>query len=258
MIHHNQATNDTAMPVIIEIREDLIRKRWVDSRTVHEFNDFVRDVRAGLRATLETESLVTGVLYISLEMVRDAPPAVYHQLEPHYPEIPTRPTDIQQLLRNLARLDVAGLTERLNSLITRIEASLSGLNLGEISDGVTQLISSLDRLVTSPELTNSLASLQITLEKYRLLAEKLHDRVDPLADDVTDTLARAGSALAEVQSGVQTLRDLLAPDSSLRNDLTLALEQLGGAAQSISALADHLESHPNALITGRRAPAKQP
>jgi paraquat-inducible protein B len=50
---------------------------------------------------------------------------------------------------------------------------------------------------------------------------------------------------------VQSLRDLLAPDSSLRHELTLALEQLAGAAQSISALAEFLERHPNALITGR-------
>jgi paraquat-inducible protein B len=256
MIRYNQATNDTSMPVIIEIRDDLIQERWMGDRPFRNLDDLHRVIDAGLRASLETESLVTGVLYVSLEMTLDQPPPVFRQLNPKYPEIPSQPTDIQQLLRNLARLDITGLTERLNSLITRIETSLSGLKLGEISDGVTGLIHSLDRVVSAPELTNSLASLHATLEQYRLLAVKVHDRVDPLADSVANTLAEAGSALAQIRSGVQNLRDLLAPDSSLRNDLTLALEQLGAAAQSISGLAEYLESHPNALITGRGAATK--
>ena len=44
---------------------------------------------------------------------------------------------------------------------------------------------------------------------------------------------------------------MLAPDSPVRNDLDQALEQLAGAAQSISSLVDFLKQHPNALITGR-------
>lgn len=251
MIRYNQATNDTSMPVIIELRDDLIRARWIGESSFNNLNDLHQVIEAGLRASLETESLVTGVLYVSLEMTRDATPPVFRQLNPKYPEIPSHPTDIQQLLRNLARLDIAGLTERLNSLIARIETSLSGLKLGEISDGVTGLIHSLDRVASAPELTNSLVSLRTTLDQYRLLAEKLNARVDPLADSVTNTLAEAGSALTQIRSGVQNLRDLLAPDSSLRNDLTIALEQLAAAAQSISGLAEYLESHPNALITGR-------
>lgn len=258
MIHYNQATNDIAMPVIIGIREDLVRKRWVDPKSLRQFIDFETEVRGGLRATLESESLVTGVLYVSLEILKDPPPPVYHQLEPRYPEIPTRPTHIQQFMQNLTRLDIAGLTEQLSSLIAQIESSVSGLKLGEISDGVTGLLTSLDRVASSPELTNALATLQATLEQYRLLAETVQGRVDPLADSITNSLAQAGSALAQIQSGMQNLRDLLAPDSSLRNDLTIALEQLGGAAQSISGLAEFLENHPNALITGRRGATKQP
>ena len=50
---------------------------------------------------------------------------------------------------------------------------------------------------------------------------------------------------------------MLAPDSPMRNDLDQALQQLAGAAQSISSLADFLKQHPNALITGRELPKKQ-
>ncbi|MCL4179467.1 MAG: MCE family protein [Verrucomicrobia bacterium] len=258
MIRFNQANEDTAMPVIIELREDLIQERWHGGRALHELNDLAEEIKRGLRASLQSESLVTGVLYVSLETLRDPPPPVYHQLVPTYPEIPTRPTEIQQLLRNLAQLDVAGMIDRLNSLIGRIDTAMSGLKLGEISDGVTNLVNSLNRVVSSPELTNSLARLETTLEQYQRLAEKVHDRVDPLADSVTNTLTQASSALAQIQAGVQNLRDLLAPDSAMRHDLTLALEQLADAAHSVSTLAEFLRTHPNALITGRRATPNQP
>jgi paraquat-inducible protein B len=258
MIHYNQAANDTAMPVLIEIRDDLVHERWVGQRPFESFTDLDKLVNAGLRASLETESLVTGVLYVSLDILSPPPPAVYHQTKGMYLEIPTRRTDIQQLLQNLARLDIAGLMERLNALITRIETSVGGLKLGEISDGMTHLVNSLNEVVSSPNLTNSLANLEATIEQYRLLAVKVHDRVDPLASSLTNTLDQAGTALTQIQAGVQNLRDLLAPDSALRNELTIALDQLANAAHSISALGDFLQTHPNALITGRRATQTAP
>jgi hypothetical protein len=51
---------------------------------------------------------------------------------------------------------------------------------------------------------------------------------------------------------------MLAPDSPVRNDLDQALEQLAAAGQSISALADFLKQHPNALIAGRELPKSKP
>jgi hypothetical protein len=44
----------------------------------------------------------------------------------------------------------------------------------------------------------------------------------------------------------------------LPNNLDQALQQLAGAAQSLSSLVDFLKQHPNALITGRELPKKQP
>ena len=51
---------------------------------------------------------------------------------------------------------------------------------------------------------------------------------------------------------------MLAPDSPVRNDLDQALEQLAGAAQSISSLTEYLKQHPNALIAGRELPKSKP
>ena len=81
----------------------------------------------GLRASLQAESLVTGVLYINLDVQPDAPPPVFHQLKPLYAEIPTQPSEVQQLLNNIARVDFSGLEERLSALITKVDTMVSGL-----------------------------------------------------------------------------------------------------------------------------------
>jgi paraquat-inducible protein B len=134
----------------------------------------------------------------------------------------------------------------------------------------------MNRLVTSPEITNGLAAIRPTLDQYRelgakltskvdpladsvtnsldsyrLLGEKLNRQVDPLANSVTNTLAEADRALVQIRGAAENLRVLIGPDAPLPNDLAQALQQLSGAVQSLASLLDFLKQHPNALITGR-------
>ena len=259
MVRFNQATNDYAMPVIIEIEEKLLRARFGDA-SGEFFTDRSMEerIKAGMRASLQSESMVTGVLYVGIDMAPNPSPPVFHQLKPIYPELPTKPTQIQQLMQNLASLDIKSIEKNLNALLTKLDTTVGGLQMAEINQGVTNLLTSINRLVTAPDITNALASIKPTLDQYRELGAKLTSKVDPLADSVTNSLAEANRALAQVRGAGENLRTLLAPDAPLRNDLDQALEQLAGAAQSISSLVDFLKQHPNALITGRQLPKKQP
>ena len=123
---------------------------------------------------------------------------------------------------------------------------------------MTNLLASVNRLVTDPDITNALAALRPTLDQYRELGAKVTSQVDPLADGVTNTLAEANRALAQIRGAGENLRTMLAPDSPVRNDLDRPSQQLAGAVQSISSLADFLKQHPNALITGRELPKSKP
>lgn len=255
MVRFNQASNDYAMPVVCEIDEKLVRQRlgegseeFVARRTTEE------QIRAGLRASLQTESLVTGVLYIDTRINPNAPPPVFHQLERIYPEIPSEPTQIQQLFENLATIDV----KTLNGLMARLDRTLAELRMTEMTGAVTNLLSSVNGLVTNPDITNALAAIRPTLDQYRELGAKVTSKVDPLAESVTNTLTQADQTLTQIRGAGENLRLMLAPDAPLRNELDLALEQLAAAAQSISSLADFLKEHPNALIAGRQLPNRKP
>lgn len=253
MIHFNQHTNDYAMPVIAQMEKRLISERMGDEPDKFSAASLQRRIKHGLRASLQTESLVTGVLYIEMHPNPNAPPAVYHQIAALYPEIPTEPTQIQQLVQNLASLDIKSIETNVNQLLTSLKTALGNVHVAQIDAGLTNLLRSMDLLVNSPEITNDLAAIRITLEQYRLLGEKLNGRVDPLVDSLTNTLSNANTALAQFRGAAENVRTLIAPDSPLRNNLDQSLEQLAGALQSLSALADFLKQHPNALITGRQA-----
>ena len=149
------------------------------------------------------------------------------------------------------------LQTNLNALITRLDTTVGELKMADINAGITNLLASVNRLVTAPDITNDLAALRPTLDQYRELGAKVTSKIDPLADSITNSLAEANRALAQFRGAGENLRTMLAPDSPLRNDLDQALQQLAGAAQSIVRRSlDFLKQHPNALITGREHPKK--
>ncbi len=256
MVHYNQATNDNSLPVIIELEKNLINERLGEPLTAFTGAYLEERVRSGMRASLQAESLVTGVLYVEMRRNPNAPPPVFHQLVKRYPEIPTEPTQIQQLMENLASLDIKGISTNINGLITRLDKVLDNLQTADISAGVTNTLASLNQLITSPDITNTLASVRTTLDQYKALAENLNGRIDPLADSITNSLAAASSTLAQLRGAADNLRSALRPDAPLQHDLGQLLRQLAGTAESVSTLMEFLQQHPNALITGRAAPQK--
>jgi paraquat-inducible protein B len=257
MIRYNQATNDMAMPVLIELQDDLIRRRLVGPTVFKSVAKLNEEIRKGLRARLETESLVTGVLYVELEREEFPPPAVFHELTETYMEIPSRPTEIQKFMHNLAKLDLTELQKQLSALVTKADTTLDKLRLGEITGSLTNLLDSANRVVTTPDLTNAFTNLKEALDQYRLLGAKVNERIDPLADGLTNAIANLNRTLVQARGGIENFRDLLAADSSLRNELSVALGQITEAATSVSGLADYVHNHPNSLLMGRKPVAQK-
>ena len=255
MIFWNQVTNDYAMPVLIELQEDLVKQRVGEPLDVFTDKSLEARIKQGMRASLQAESLVTGVLYIETRINPDAAPAVFHQLKPIYKEMPSEPTQVQAMMENLASLDIKGISTNINNLIVRLDAVVQNMRMGEITMGVTNTLASVNRLLASPDITNSLASAKTALDQYRALGEKLNARLDPLTESITNSLGEANRTLAQLRGTADNLRIALRPDSPLQHNLEQLLQQLAGTAESVSALMEFLRQHPNALIAGREVPA---
>jgi paraquat-inducible protein B len=65
------------------------------------------------------------------------------------------------------------------------------------------------------------------------------------------TCSTATSALKQAQKLFEDLDSSAAPDAGLMYQLTETLVEVQKAARSISTLADYLERHPEALLSGK-------
>lgn len=258
LIRHNQASTDFSMPVIVTIDKKLAQSKSDEQLEIGSRHKLEQLISQGFRGRLDAESLVTGVLYVELEIVPNAPAPVFHQLTPEYHEIPTIPSQVQQFFDELSQLDIGGLTEKLNRLLTRLDYTLSQVSVAEINTGVTNLLEAANRFVYTPDLTNSLTAFRQTLDKAGTLLKRIDSRVDPLADSVTNVLHDAQKTLTGLRVGVRNVSELLGPDSALRPGLAQALEELSSASRAVADLAEFLQRNPNALLTGRKQPKERP
>src|SRR5258706_9466352 len=82
LIRHNQASDDFSMPVVIAIDKKLAQVKSDELLEIGSQSKLDQLIQNGFRGRLDAESLVTGVLYVSLDIVPNAPPPVFHQLTP--------------------------------------------------------------------------------------------------------------------------------------------------------------------------------
>jgi paraquat-inducible protein B len=265
LIRHNQHERDRAIPVIVELDQTVLNQKSDNIIKISDKEFVSTMIDRGLRATIEAQSLVTGLLYVELDFRSNPAPPQFHQVVPEFMEIPTQQTKIQLLIENIADIDFKQLMNQMSALAGNLQTNLGALNMKDINDGLTNLLQKLNLLVHSDDLTNALGSLRQTLDK-------LNARIDPLADqangllvdarkvlgDARNAIAEAKNSLAHFDDTLHTAQNAIAPQAALRRDLAATMRDISEAARSITALADFLNRNPNALISGRKSSEPKP
>lgn len=256
-LRFNQATDDFAVPVFIELEQDLIRNRSDRTIAISDQSLIESLIGEGLRGRLEAGSFVTGQLYIELALDRDAPPAVFRQLEPELVEIPTTPSGIQAMMEKLGSVDIEGMADRLSSVLEQLDRKLGDLQVSDISNNLNLVLESLNTLLDDPNLGLALNRVSETLEDFKATSTTLRGEIGLVSKDISVTLDSISKAIDEMRDGMADVRHTLSAESVLARNLGLALEQFAAASNSVSELAEFLRLHPNALISGReKQPAK--
>jgi len=199
-------------------------------------------IAAGLRAQLQTESFVTGVLFVGLDFFPDSPVVLELTGQPEVLEIPVMPTTIEKAMQTLDRL------------VKRVEA----LDLEGLVASARHALDGVDDLARSPKVSDALDGLREALASIHRVTAALEPGVTPTIKGLDATLAQAREVLIRVEPQLdQTLahaQELLGPDAPLAVGLASTLADLGEAARSVRDLADFLDRHPNAILTGRPKP----
>lgn len=209
-------------------------------------------IHRGLRAQLNLQSLLTGLLYISLDFHPDTP-AQLSDIDSPYTQIPTIPTGLEKLTRQIESLDIA-------RIATDVQRIAAGLSTFIEQDDFRQL---------PQQLTNNLASLELLSEDLRATVaivgpglEAVLTSTDLLVSDMGDELPRISAtvtrSLVTVQAATDAFADamaeidaLVSSDSATTYQLNTALRELAQAAQALQLLAKTLEEQPESLLRGK-------
>jgi phospholipid/cholesterol/gamma-HCH transport system substrate-binding protein len=236
------------IPVIIELDEHKIIGRGA----VTDFSkpeNLKRAIAAGLRGQLATESLLTGLLYIDLDMHPNTQPKFY--LPPHseYEEIPTLPNPFEQAQsaasRLIAQIDKIQLDELVDTASRALNTATATLNAYKELAQSEQLKTALASINRGGE------SIDRAADSLRLLSNNLNRTIAPLGPQLQASVRSADATLKQAQTTLSALDMELRPDSPLIYQTSQTLSDLSEAARAVRHLADYLDRNPDAIIRGR-------
>src|ERR1700722_2521554 len=235
------------LPVIIDVDRSQLLARGGSGEALETagFDDLIKQ---GMRAQLATESLLTGLLYIDLDLHPNTP--IKFVLEPDgpYREIPTVQTDLAQL------------QERLTHTLDKFDK----IDFQALVVSITDSANSIKTLTGSPELKATLESLKGTIANLnravnsaRDLLNNANSKVGPLVTDIRESSDEANKTMKETRAALVSLQQTLDPNSPLAVHLNQTLDQLSDTGRSLEEFTDYLQRNPSSLIRGRYVPDKE-
>jgi paraquat-inducible protein B len=237
------------IPVVIELDEESVGRRGARNRPDPAM--IKQLIVLGLRAQLAMESIVTGLLYVKLDMHPETPAVFVADPSVKYVEIPAIPTPLEQaqmkaaeLLAKLEKVEIGPLISSLNEAVAGANNLLNSPNLKRAVDA---LPGGVEKLSTAAD------SLDETLVSVRKLSEGMRARVGPLGASLQQTSTEAGVALRAAAETLEGVQGLLAPESPLAYQLAQTLADFAAAAQAVRRFAEELERSPTILVRGKAA-----
>lgn len=227
-----------------------------DQVNPREHDEMIKN--AGVRAQLETESIVTGQLVVKLTM-RPGSKVVMHGEPGGLPEIPTITSDAAAVINAVhdfaARLsdnfDVDELGQRINSILAGIDDLAQSEDLRNILSGVDDLVNSDATQGLSGDLSTTLQEFRATAESITKLSDDADVQLADLATDLKPALARLGDILDEAHGTLAAAKEHMRGETVQSYQLNKTLHELEGAARAIRDFFDYLERHPESLIKGK-------
>lgn len=217
-VERDPRTREVNMLVDMRIYPERLRSRAVGAvPDPKEYRAILNEMVAhGLRAQLMSGNLLTGQLIVALDFFPNAPKVTVNWAT-NPPRFPTTPGSLVEL----------------QATLMKIAKKLEKLPLDETVADVRKVLQTLDVAVKD--------------------ADKLVQRMNAdVVPEVRMTLEEARKTLDEGRKTLGAAKQTLSADAPLQQDLRVTLRELARTAQSLRALTDYLERHPESLIRGKQ------
>jgi paraquat-inducible protein B len=259
LLQMTQNMQVTKIPVIIEIDLKKMTSRGASGEVAEQQEAFQKAIHdRGLRGQLQTESLVTGVLYVALDFFPESPINLVQQPNGNnkYPEIPTVPTALEQA----------------QDAVSQIIKKLEEIDFKELIKSLSETVSGVDQLVNSPAVKSTLRQLDQTMPKidaavvsFNKLASNVDGTFTSLSNNLAqtsdatrqamnqaeNTLRQTDASLKAAEGAMTNIKDAIDPESPTFYEIGKSLREVSAAARALRLLGNYIERNPRALIFGK-------
>jgi paraquat-inducible protein B len=198
-------------------------------------------VNQGLRATLQSASLITGQQMVVLDFMPDAPPATVTMEGANF-VIPTTTSG-----------GFAGLQASAAALLEKVN-SIPFDQIGKNLDGILEAANT---MANGAQMRQTLTDLAATVAQVKNVTTHLDSGLSPTLRQLPELTAGLQKTVASTNRLVESLNTGYGGNTQFNRDVGRVLVQLNEALSSIRALTDLLARDPEALIKGRPTGAVQ-
>jgi paraquat-inducible protein B len=186
-------------------------------------------LKKGLRASLQSASLITGQQVVALDFVSDAP------------EVPVTKEGEDFVMPTTEGGGFAGLASSANDLLGKVNQ----IPFDQIGKSLGGILKSVNDATQGPQLKKALTDLSAMIASAQAMMQRLDTKQLPqLTADLEKTLTSANKLVLSLDSGY-------GDNTKFNRDLDRLMAQTTDAVRSMRALADLLARHPEALVKGR-------
>lgn len=246
--------NGNGKNIATTVTADLALQRISRKGITVDRDFFEGAINKGLRAQLNYQSFLTGLLYVELDFFPGTTPKLYN-LQNKYLEIPTASTAFEEISKNLQEMNIKGLIDNLDKLAVQI-------NKIAHSGAIEQTLGSVKSAADSVALTSNTLNQEVTVLSKNLnrtstelnqLLVTLNQQAPALAGNINTSLMELQKSLAQFSKAAEGINQSFSEDAPLVNQLTTTLEDVSRSAKAFRSLSETLEQQPEALLRGKKS-----
>ena len=219
------------IPVLIEIEPQRIIERG-NQEMDQSHQALQRLVKRGLRARLQTGSLLTSQLFVELDMHPGSPINLSGSDTP-YPELPTLPTSnfgaITQSAEDLlAKLNAVDIKEVTSVLIDTIQTANKTMHNAD------KAIESANTLIGTPGIPEAIENVRITLKNFKNITQKVDD--SNLIASATKTFSSVDKTINSADKAINNANTLISAPGipEAIEDIRIALKNFKNITQKVN------------------------
>lgn len=244
----------TAETIVTAVTADLVMKN-INRQGARATGEFFKDaIDNGMRAQLNFQSFLTGLLYVELDFYPETPLMLYN-LQPEYRELPTIATGFEEIFKTIQDMNLKGLVKNLDNLTTQASVIMDSGVIQKTMADFSRAANAIE--VTAVNVNTLTKNFETTRAQADIFLKQLNQETPKLSASLNKSMVDFQKSLDQFNQAAGSIHSSFSEDAPLLNQLNITLEDMSRSAQAFRSLSETLEQQPEAVLRGKNSAAKE-